>query len=228
MDMVMNLEPPIDSDRVHLPGTASAHPRGEDVGEAIASAIAAAARGDAAARDLLFSLLYAELHAMAKRQLRRSGAAAHLGVTSLLHQTYVAMATRAGTASPVFPDRARFIGYAARVMRGVIVDHARERWTLKRGGQVERMAFVREISDPAVDHQGLSDISAALDHLAKVDPLLAQVVDLRFFCGFSTAEVAALMRVSERSVYRRWEQARVFLSQYLRGAVPQNPPHGSA
>src|SRR5437867_3761908 len=93
-----------------------------------------AERGDRSAAEALFTALYAELHRMAKRELARHGAPASLGATTLLHEAYLDMASRIG---PTFPDRARFMGYAARVMRGLIIDHARRQHAHKRGGQFE-------------------------------------------------------------------------------------------
>jgi RNA polymerase sigma factor (TIGR02999 family) len=178
----------------------------------ISSLITAAEGGDLAARESLFAALYTELHQMARRELARSGAAGSLGVTTLLHEAYVAMAGR----SNVFPDRARFMGYATRVMRGLIIDHARGRHAIKRGGLFELTALDTSIEAHAVDHQWLSDLSAALDELADVDPSLAEVVDMKFFCGFSVPEIAAMSATSVRTVHRRWEKARLYLHEYLR------------
>jgi RNA polymerase sigma factor (TIGR02999 family) len=186
----------------------------------ISSLITAVEAGDLAARETLFSALYAELHRMARRELARSGAAAGLGVTTLLHEAYLAIATRGG---PVFPDRARFMGYAARVMRGVIIDHARERHAIKRGGRFELTTLDTNVEAYQVDHQWLSDLSGALDELADVDPLLAEIVDLKFFCGFSVPEIAALSATSERTVHRRWEKARLYLHEYLRDEPEPKP-----
>ena len=179
----------------------------------IPSLFTAVERGDVAARDSLFASLYAELHQMAKRELARQGAAASLGVTTLLHEAYLGMAGRAG---PSFPDRARFMSYAARVMRGLIIDHARERHAIKRGGRFEITSLATDLAETLVDHEELSAIGAALDELARIDPALAEVVDLRFFCGFSLPEIAAMSGASERTVHRRWEKARIYLRQYLR------------
>lgn len=175
--------------------------------------ISAADRGDVAARDALFASLYAELHRLARRQLARGGPSAGIGVTTLLHEAYVAMATGPG---PSFPDRARFMGYAARVMRGVIVDHARQRHAVKRGGAFEITSLPTDVAEHAVDFEELSAISTAVDDLARLEPALAQVVDLRFFCGFSILEIAAMQATSERTVQRKWEKARIYLRQYLR------------
>ena len=179
----------------------------------ISSLFTAAERGDLAARDALFGSLYSELHQMARRELARHGPTAALGVTTLLHEAYLGMAGRAG---PAFPDRPRFMAYASRVMRGLIIDHARERQAIKRGGGFEITSLSTDVADHVVDHHELAAISTALDELAKTDQALAEVVDLRFFCGFSIPEIAAMSGSSERTVHRRWEKARLYLRQYLR------------
>src|SRR5204863_9344424 len=114
-----------------------------------------------------------------------------------------------------FPDRHRFMAYAARVMRGVIIDHARNRHAQKRGGQVEITAMGTDVPEVAADGEQLSRISEAVDALASVEPRLAQVVDLKFFSGFSFAEIAAMQDVSERTVQRDWEKARIYLYRAL-------------
>jgi RNA polymerase sigma factor (TIGR02999 family) len=108
------------------------------------------------------------------------------------------------------------MGYAARVMRGLIIDHARSRRAQKRGGEFEITSLGTEAAEYVVDAPELTRISDALDELAKVDPSLAQIVDLKFFCGFSFAEIAAMRGVSERTVQRNWEKARIYLHQTLR------------
>jgi len=103
------------------------------------------------------------------------------------------------------------MGYAAKVMRGIIIDYARNRRALKRGGEFEiRSIEGEDFVDPA-DFNQLSSISDALDQLTKVEPELAEVIDLRFFCGFTFAEIASMQRLSERTVQRRWEKARIYL-----------------
>src|SRR5437764_10914199 len=103
-----------------------------------------------------------------------------------------------------FPDRARFMGYAARVMRERIVDFVRNRQAQKRGGQFEITSLVTDVVENTVDYRELSRISEALDELAKIEPALAEIVDLKFFCGFSFSEIAAMRGVSERTVQRSW------------------------
>lgn len=179
----------------------------------ISALMGAAEQGDGAAANALFSALYAELHRLARRELARPGAAVSLGATTLLHEAYLDMAARDG---PSFPDRARFMGYAARVMRGLIIDHARERHAQKRGGLFEITSLDTEAMENAVDHRELAQISEVLDELGKVEPVLAEIVDLKFFCGFSFTEIAALRDVSERTVQRNWEKARIYLHRKMR------------
>ena len=139
--------------------------------------------------DALFSTLYCELHRLAKRELARRWSPLSLSVTTLLHEAYLGMAGREGLS---FPDHARFIGYAARVMRGLIIDHARNRNAAKRGGEFDLTSLESEIVENRVETRHLSVISDILDELAKAEPGLAEVVDLKFFCGFSFAEISAI------------------------------------
>ena len=179
----------------------------------ISSLIAAADAGDRSVAPALFSALYAELHRIAKRELARQGSAPRLGVTTLLHEAYLDMA---GRDVPAFPDQARFMGYAARVMRGLIIDHARSRRASKRGGQFEITALGTDVLEHAVEVRELVEISDALDELEKTDASLAEIVDLKFFCGFSFAEIAVMQGASERTIQRKWERARIHLHRTLR------------
>lgn len=162
--------------------------------------------------DPLFAALYAELHRLARRELARGGASASVGATTLLHEAYIDIASRDDAA---FRDRAHFMGYAARVMRGLIIDHARSRQATKRGGQFELTSLGTQ-GDQVADARELTEISDALDALARIDPPLAQIVDLKFFCGFSFPEIAAMHGTSERTVQRKWEKARMYLHRALR------------
>ncbi len=177
--------------------------------------VASVEGGDASAADALFATLYSELHRMARRELARRGGALTLGATTLLHDAYLDMRKRDGA---VFPDRGRFMAYAARVMRGLIIDYARRRKALKRGGGFEITSLGTDVASPGVDAAELVRIGEALDELAAVDPSLAQVVDLKFFCGFSFADIAAMRGVSERTVQRHWEKARICLHRKVKGA----------
>ncbi len=188
-----------------------------DAASTISSLMTKAERGDSSAAEALFIALYAELHRLAKRELARQGAVMSLGPTTLLHEAYLDIAARCG---PSFPDQARFMGYAARVMRGLIIDHARRRCAVKRGGQFEITRLGTDPGGQFADERELTPISAALDELAKSDAALAQLVDLKFFCGFSFSEIAAMQGVSERTVQRKWEKARIYLHRSVRTPVP--------
>src|SRR5436189_3518203 len=142
--------------------------------------VASAEQGDRAAADALFTALYDELHRMARRELARRGAGVTLGATTLLHEAYLDISDREGAS---FPDRNRFMGYASRVMRGIIIDYARARQAQKRGGEFEitsiRTDMVAAVGQSAAELGRMSD---ALDELAKHDDRQARVVDLKFVC----------------------------------------------
>jgi RNA polymerase sigma factor (TIGR02999 family) len=180
---------------------------------AIAQLFAAAERGDPASASALFAALYTELHRIAQRELGRQGWGVSLGATSLLHEAYMDLSRKDGGS---FPDRNRFMAYAARVMRGLIVDYARNRQALKRGGQFELTALSTDVMDARADDRELARVSQAMDELADVEPDLAEVVDLKYFCGFSFEEIAAMKNLSERTVRRHWTKARAYLHTALR------------
>jgi RNA polymerase sigma factor (TIGR02999 family) len=169
--------------------------------------IEAAERGDQSAADALFTALYSELHRISKRELARQGGALSLGATTLLHQAYIEIAARDGAS---FPDNGRFMAYASRVMRGLIIDHARNRCAQKRGGLFHITSTGAALEQAADGHE-LTRIGEALDELTKIDASLAEIVDLKFFCGFTFTEIAAMKNISERTVQRQWEKARIYL-----------------
>ena len=184
----------------------------------LTSLFESAERGDPAASEALFAALYTELHRVARRELARRGGNLTLGVTTLLHEAYLKISDRDGIA---FPDRARFMGYTARVMRSLIIDHVRNRRARKRGGLFEFTVLETTIADQVGNNeQELQRISDALDELAQVDATLAEVVDLKFFCGFSFAEIAAMRNVSERTIQRHWEKARMYLYRAIGDVAP--------
>lgn len=172
-----------------------------------------AERGDKAARDALFAALYAELHRLAEAQLHKYGGQVTLSATTLLHEAYLDISRRGEL---TFPTRGHFLSYAARAMRGLVLHFVRHRQAVKRGGDLtfvtldESMASCREALD-------LDKLGQALDELAILDPELASLVDLKFFCGFSFAEIAGLRGISERTVQRDWAKARLLLHHTLVG-----------
>jgi len=164
----------------------------------------------------LFGTLYSELHRLARRELKRSGRNG-LSATTLLHEAYLSISGMEGT---VFVDHARFMAYAARVMRNLIIDDVRRHRSEKRGGLFEITSFDIDHAETISSPKALSRIGDALDELASVEPDLAAVIDLKFFCGFSFAEIAAMRGVSERTIQRNWEKGRLYLYHSIGGAHP--------
>jgi RNA polymerase sigma factor (TIGR02999 family) len=186
----------------------------DDPVQGLAATVARAEAGDAAARDALFTALYDELHRIAQSHVRRSAGALTISPTTLLHEAYLDLAGRSAVA---FPDRSRFLAYASRAMRGLVIDYVRHRRAVKRGGEMTFTSL--DGQDPAGDDAvlELQRLGDALEELAAVDPPLAELVDLKFFCGFSLVEIAAMRKVSERTVQRDWAKARALLHQSLQG-----------
>jgi RNA polymerase sigma factor (TIGR02999 family) len=180
----------------------------------MSSEVEPAPPASAANRDALFTSLYDELHRLARRELARRSGPGTFSPTTLLHEAYLDMA---GRRELTFPDRARFMGYASRVMRGLIIDHARSRSAAKRGGGHDITSLKTDVAEQsAVDDSSLVRLGDILDELTASEPALSELVDLKFFCGFSVPEIAALRGVSERTVQRDWEKARAYLHRSLR------------
>jgi RNA polymerase sigma factor (TIGR02999 family) len=187
--------------------------------EQLEQLIQSAERGDAASREELFTVLYRELHRLAQRELRRN-AFLTMSPTTLLHETYLNLSGRPGS---MFPDRARFLAYAARAMRGLLIDYLRRRRAQKRGGAFEITSLPTEVPEGAAADAELEGISEALDALGAIEPRLAQLVDLKFFCGFGFAEIAELQGISERTAQRDWDKARILLQRHMRGQAELPP-----
>jgi RNA polymerase sigma factor (TIGR02999 family) len=195
-----------------MPEPTSESPASDEPAADLAALVAQADGGNATAAQQLFVSLYAQLHRLARREAARLGPNAPLGTTTLLHEAYLDIAHRDGLA---FVDEARFIAYAARAMRGLVIDKVRERHAQKRGGGLHITSLDTTHAMQCAQPEALADIGDALDDLAQHEPVLAQVVDLKFFCGFSMAEIAAQMGSSERTVQRQWEKARLLLFRAL-------------
>jgi RNA polymerase sigma factor (TIGR02999 family) len=180
-------------------------------------------RSDPAAADALFGMLYAELHRVAEGSLRRLGSSLTLGPTTLLHETYLNMV---GRSDVVYPDRARFLGYASRAMRGLVIDYARRGRAKKRGRdlQITLDAEAMPSEHAAQEALELEKLGDALDELAAIEPALAELVDMHFFCGFTFTEISSLRGVSERTVQRDWRKARLLLHKSLldEAGAPRN------
>lgn len=169
--------------------------------------------GTAGSPEQLFAALYRELHAMAERRLRGVPFGCTLSTTTLLHEAYLSLSNNQELR---FPDRPRFLSYASRAMRGLIIDYARRRSATKRGGEFELLPFDSVDVPVGSDPEDLRELGSALEELARLDPALVELVDLHFFCGLPFAEIAAMRGVSERTVQRDWRKARLMLHHQLR------------
>jgi RNA polymerase sigma factor (TIGR02999 family) len=178
----------------------------------ITALLAAWGRGDRAAFDQLFGLLYPELHRLARAQLALAGRHGTLSPTGLIHEAYLKLSGRAGLR---LEDRHHFFSLAARVMRQVAVDLARQRAAAKRGGGASPVPLEEAglaIGERAAEIVALDE---ALERLEALEPRLARIVELRFFAGLSVEEAAAALALSERTVKREWQKARAFLFHEL-------------
>lgn len=182
-------------------------------------------RGDRAAGDRLFALLYGELRRIAHRALADQRHEATLQTTALVHELYLRLV---GSFQPRDDDRRHFFGAAAKVMRRILVDRARERLAEKRGAGERPDAlddadgaarFAAAGASAEADAVEALAVDRALAALERHDPRLAELVELRFFAGCSVEEAAGLLGVSERTVKRDWQKARALLADWLGGAT---------
>ena len=164
-----------------------------------------------APQGTLFATLYAELRQIAQRELRRGDGSGALSPTTVLHEAYLKLQQRPGALT----QRGEFLAYASRVMRNLIIDLVRRRQAVKRGGNFEITSLPSSVPDLLADAAELERLGSAIDTLAALDPTLAELVDLKFFCGFSFVEIATTRGVSERTVQRDWEKARILLRRAL-------------
>ncbi len=162
--------------------------------------------------EALFTSLYKDLGRLARREVRRNGASDVLSTDTLVHETWLDISQ-----SPAldFDEPRLFLAYAARTMRGLVIDRIRSRYAQKRGGGMVITSLDTFNADQVEQPETLEGIREALEELELIDPDLAQVVDLKFFCGFTLAEVACMKGVSERTVQRQWEKARLLLYSSL-------------
>lgn len=176
----------------------------------ITTLLHAAAGGDRQAADRAYALLYADLQRVAHSRLRREGDFTLLDTTALVHESYLRL--RSGPTLD-FADRHHFLAYAARVMRSVVVDLVRARRADRRGGGVVHLTLNTTLAGPAADDgDEVLRVHEALDSLAAMDARLGAVVEMRYFGGLSESEIAQALGVTERTVQRDWQKARLFLS----------------
>lgn len=172
-----------------------------------------AADGDADAADQVFAATYRDLIKLARFRLAGGGRNTLLDTTSLVHESYLRFAN-AGALR--LEDRNHFLGWAGRVMRSVIVDMARRRTAARRGGPQARVTLTTGLVDGrSGSADEILDVHEALDGLAAIDARLARVVELRYFGGLTETEIAQVLGVTDRTVRRDWEKARLFLREAL-------------
>jgi RNA polymerase sigma factor (TIGR02999 family) len=172
------------------------------------------AQAGAVELETLFVSLYSELSDLARSRLRRMPDATLLDTTSLVHESFLRCVK---VERLPLEDRGRFLAYASRVMRSVVVDYLRQRQTERRGGEIVHVTLNTDIAESVcAPEERVIRVSEALDGIAAGDPRLVQVVEMRFFAGLTEAEIAASLGVTERTVRRDWRKARLLLSIALR------------
>ena len=179
--------------------------------EDITEILSAWGRGDARAADRLFPLVYQELRALARRRAG-GGRGETLRTTALVHEAYLRLVDRA---SATYENRSHFFAVAAKVMRRLVVDHARESAAKKRGGDVRRVTF----DDASIAAEGRSldmlALDEALGRLEACEPRLGKLVELRYFGGLTLEEAAQALEISPTTAKRDWFKARAFLIQEM-------------
>lgn len=180
-------------------------------------------QGDRAAESVLFPLVYEELHRIAARQMRRERAGHSLQPTALVNEAYVRLL---GQRAQPWQNRAHFFALASGVMREILIDHARRRRAAKRGDGKPQLQFDEPLMQAAgqavlTDDQleTLLAIDEALKQLADLDPRQTRIVELRFFAGMTSKEIAEVLDVGERTVEREWAAARAWLYTRLRSTT---------
>jgi RNA polymerase sigma factor (TIGR02999 family) len=170
--------------------------------------------GDAEARDALFAAAYSDLHRLARSRLRDGGRNTLLETTGLVHESFLRFVSGGELRAE---DRRAFFAYASQIMRSVIVNSARERLAQKRGGDWRPLTLSAQLADdiPAGEEM-LLRVHEALEDLEQADPRLAEVAQMRYFGGYSEQEIAETLGVSDRTVQRDWEKARLILAAALR------------
>lgn len=180
----------------------------------VTTLLSAIGNGEPEALGRLYALLYPELRRLAHSRLRRSGEMTLLDTVSLVHESYLRFEKSGALA---FGDRSKFMAYAARVMRSVVVDVVRKRQTERRGGDSAHVELDEEmVSAPDPRESEILRVHESLEELAAIDPRLVRVVEMRYFAGMTEAEIAEALGLAVRTVARDWEKARLFLRASLR------------
>jgi len=170
--------------------------------------------GSDAALGRLYELLYAELRRIAHARLRHAEGLTQLQTTGLVNESYLRL-VKLGQLQ--VDDRAHFLAYAARTMRSIVVDFARENMAERRGAGATHVTLSTTLADSlSVDTSQIVRIHEALEELGAVEPRMVQVVEMRFFAGLDEKQIAEALQVSTRTVERDWDKARAFLFNALR------------
>jgi RNA polymerase sigma factor (TIGR02999 family) len=170
--------------------------------------------GDPEARDALFAAAYSELHRLARSRMRDGGRNTVLDTTSLVHEAYLRFVSAGDLHAG---DRRAFFAYASQVMRSVIINSIHERSAQKRGGGWRPLTLSTQLgADVSCDDQTILRVHEALETLERAEPRLARVAEMRYFGGYSEEEIAETLGVTERTVRRDWEKARLILAELLR------------
>lgn len=179
----------------------------------VARALADWQRGDPDAAKAVFTLVYDDLRLLARRQLARVNPGQTLAPTMLVHEAFLRFAERS---APHVIDRQHFLAIASRAMRHVVIDYLRRRRARKRDGGMPQSLDSRVAATPGLSTVDWLALDDALTRLEQLDARQASIVEMRYFGGFDLAEIAGLLRVSERTVKREWQKARAFLYDTLR------------
>ena len=161
----------------------------------------------------LFGAAYDELRKLAHARLRSSGPLTLLNTTALVNESWLRLS---GKQKLQLESRGKFFAYAAQVMRSVIVDQVRERNALRRGGGAREVTLDTSIGDGVASDDESLHVHEALESLAQVEPRLARVVEMRYFGGLTEAEIGETLGLTERTVRRDWEKARLLLAAMLK------------
>lgn len=165
-------------------------------------------QGEAAAREALVPLVYEELRRVARKCLAAQHGDHTLQSTALVHEAYLRLV---GRESVHWQNRVHFFAVAARLMRGILVDHARKHTAAKRGGDAVTLVLDEAVTLPKKKELNLISLDDALTNLADLDPRQSQIVELRFFAGLSIEDVALALEISPSTVKREWATARLWL-----------------
>jgi RNA polymerase sigma factor (TIGR02999 family) len=182
---------------------------------AVTRLLDAAAAGDPRAAPDLLPLVYAELRKLAAQKLAREAPGQTLQATSLVHESYLRLVD--AEKAPHWNSRGHFFAAAAEAMRRILIDRAREKVALKRGGGRKRVPLDEVDPPTGTPPEDLLALDEALEHLTRLDPTAGQLVKLRYFAGLSVEEVAATMNLSPATAYRHWAFARAWLHSQFTG-----------